>query len=394
MSSETAVLPGSPADGRDAAVGAGAVPPPPAHRPGRLAGVARRVLGSSRYDALRVGGKLASRRELALPYPLGFKLRAWARGFTVEHAVIYDLDRRDAREYLNDYARKFRCPALNPLPALFDHKLLLRRLLADRGFVQPETVAHLTRSTVVLDPLGEARQVDRQALQARLVAEGGAYILKPENGTYGQGILRLEVRDGALVARRGTSVRPFGIVRDAPADSLVERLVEQHPFWERLSPHSVNTMRILTLWTPGDAEPFVARAIQRMGTVETAPTDNWDGGGVACPIDLATGRLGPGRVNPFRSAREDRHYTHHPDTGAPLDGVELPFWSEILATTLRAARSLPMASYIGWDVAVDAAGRPLFIEGNRNTGVRSLQLWSGLLADPRVRRFYEVSGVV
>ncbi|HEU4630914.1 MAG TPA: sugar-transfer associated ATP-grasp domain-containing protein [Gemmatimonadaceae bacterium] len=366
-----------------------------AREPWTVRALLRRAFGPQLFAAARATWRLASWKELRLPYPLSFTLRAWARGFKVENAVLYDLDRVDAGEYVSDYARLYRCVHINPIPELFDQKLLLRRVLADHGFVQPETVALITRYGVLDDPLGPTvRQSTRRQLQDRLIAERGAYIVKPQNGTYGRGIARLEVREGRLVARRGRTVRPYDIVTDAPPDTLIERVVQQHEFWHGLSPSSVNTLRILTLWTPGDPAPFVARAVQRIGTEEGLPTDNWDTGGLLASVDLATGRLGAGRVHRFRSSRADRPYSHHPDTGAPIEGATLPFWPRILETTLAAARTLPLAYYIGWDIAVNATGEPVFIEGNRNTGVRALQLTRGLLADPPTRRFFEACGVV
>lgn len=345
--------------------------------------------------ALRSMQGLVSMDELRSAHPLSVKLRAWSRGFYVEHALMYGLDRIESGEYVSDVMRLTRCRDINPIPQLFSQKLLLRRVVADRGFRQPATVALVAPRDVIIDPIGaDARHATLPDLAAELLARGGPYIVKPQDGMYGRGISRLEVRNGTLVLRRGESSRPLRVPQDLPPNTLIEGCAEQHAFWDGLFPGSVNTMRILTMWVPGDAAPFVGKAILRMGTRETIPTDNWDGGGVMATVDLATGRLGAGRVNPFRSAREDRPYTHHPDSGAAIEGAMLPHWERIVDTTLALARSLPMAYYVGWDVAVAPDGEPLFIEGNHNSGVRILQLDRGLLADPRVRRFYDACGVL
>lgn len=357
--------------------------------------VLKSVLGAQTFGKMRALRRMASREELRLPYSLRFKLRAWSHGFTVEQAVLYDLERRTVSDYISDYERIHRCNRLNPVREIFSQKLILRRLLADRGFVQADAIALVTRHGVIEDPMGErARHVAAGALEARLIAEGGRYIAKPQDGMYGRGISLLEVRGGQLLATRGAHARPYSMARDASEGTLIERAIDQHPFWAALCPTSVNTIRVLTLWTPGEDEPFVARAIQRMGAAATAPTDNWDGGGVAAVIDPATGRLGFGRVNPFRTKAEDRPYTHHPDSGARIEGIVLPFWNNIVDTVLAATRRLPLARYVGWDVAVDENGNVVIVEGNHNTGVRLLQFESGLLTDARVRRFYEASGVV
>lgn len=370
----------------------------PSPRPRSLKRLARnavaRALGDERYTEFHAFRWLATRRdERRAPQPLGFKVAAWRQGFHAGHLAVYDPAGVARGEYLTDYARHHRCEHINPLPALFNNKLLLQRLLADRGIAQSELIALVSRREIVADPLGDARRVEAAELEGRLLAEGGRYIVKPQIGSFGSEVLLVEARDGRLVARKGRATRPFALRGVRPV-SLVERAVEQHAFWQALSPYSVNTMRILTMWTPGDSDPFVARAVQRVGTEDTLPTDNWSGGGVCARVDLDTGELGVGRVNPSQSGRKDLPYTHHPDTGAPITGLVLPYWGRIKCAVLAAARSLPYANYVGWDVAVDASGTPLVIEGNSNTSVDLLQVHGGLLVDPAIRRFYEVCGVI
>ena len=379
-----------------------AVPPAPPVPGGPLPkGLKQRLIeavGAHRYQELRQTYWLAARRdERAADLPLGYKLWAWRRGFESKNVAVYDRARIEAGDYIDDYTRLFRCVKINPFPALFDQKLLLRRILADQDFAQPETVALVTAHDVVLDPLGARgapRRIARAELEAFLVADGGRFIAKPENGTEGINIRLLETRDGRLVARRGATVRPYEAARDARPVTLVERALEQHEFWRGLSPFGANTMRVLTLWTPGDAEPFIARAAQRIGTEETFPTDNWSGGGVGIVVDLETGRMGTGRVNPYDSPFEDKPYTHHPRTGVAFTGLVLPHWDRIRETVLAAARALPEAYYVGWDIAVDQDGTPVIVEGNNNTGVKMLQSQSGLLTDPAIRRFYQRVGIV
>jgi len=400
MSSRTLPTAVDPTIERPADPAPSAPPAAPTPGPRGALGAARAalvgVVGAERYRALHTFRWAAARRgEWAAPLPLGFKLAAWRQGFHSRYAAIYDPEGLARGEYVSDYLRDNRCAFINPVPPLFNHKLILRRILADRGgFAQPETIALVSRREIIEDPMGDARRVSAAALEERLVGEGGRYIMKPQVGAFGTSVVLLEVRDGRLVARRGRSVRPFSVARHARPVSMIERAVEAHPFWHALSPASVNTLRILALWTPGDPEPFIARAIQRIGTEETLPTDNWSGGGVCVPVDLTTGHLGTGRVYRFESDYEDRPYTHHPDTNAPITGLVLPGWEHIKAVVLAATRSLPYANYIGWDVAVTPDGTPVFIEGNHNTGVKMLQAHSGLLADPAIRRFYKVCGVI
>jgi hypothetical protein len=175
---------------------------------------------------------------------------------------------------------------------------------------------------------------------------------------------------------------------------LIERRLEQGAFWRGLFPDSANTLRLLTLWTPGEPAPFVARAVQRIGTADTVPTDNWSGGGISAPVDLASGRLGEGRMHPLKGTRAEQRFTQHPDTGAQIAGAVLPGWSEVTDTVLRAAASVPFNRMAGWDILVDAEGVPVILEANGNSDVNLLQVHGGLLAEPRIRQFYQAFGVV
>ena len=63
---------------------------------------------------------------------------------------------------------------------------------------------------MLLDPLAECTSYIRAAaLEPYLIERGGSFILKPQNGPFGRGVFLLEVRDGALVRRRGTETTPF-----------------------------------------------------------------------------------------------------------------------------------------------------------------------------------------
>jgi hypothetical protein len=138
----------------------------------------------------------------------------------------------------------------------------------------------------------------------------------------------------------------------------------------------------------------VARAVQRIGTADTVPTDNWSGGGISAPVELASGRLGEGRMHPLKGQRAQQRFTEHPDTGAVIAGAVLPEWERVMDTVLRAAASVPFNRMAGWDILVDQAGVPVILETNGNSDVNLLQVHGGLLAEPRTRQFYQAVGAI
>jgi hypothetical protein len=352
----------------------------------------RAALGAKAYRLLRSIQWAAFSDYRDQRFSWSEKAWAWRRGFLAETAAFYNLRETSWRDYLSDYIRANTAASINGVPQFFDQKLVLRSILLRHGFAQAETLALVRAADAQLDPLGKgSRLVSLAELEEVMRRDGGPFIVKPQDSGLGYGVSKVEARDGLLVKQRGLSTTPY-TVKPARTSALVERAIAQHEFWHQLCPASANTIRLLTLWTPGDPAPFIARAVQRIGASDTAPTDNFHGGGIAVPIDLASGVLAQGcRREP--SGRAHR-VSHHPETRARIEGATLPFWPAIRETVLSAASVLGVARYVGWDVLVDAQGTPVIIEGNANPGVTSLQIDDGLLKDPAVRRFYHALGVI
>jgi hypothetical protein len=356
--------------------------------------IARTLIRPRLWAAARSVYHLARGAELRAPFGWRHKLTWWPRGFRADTAAVYDFARNDWRDYVSDYTRVHRCVTINSARGFFDQKLLLRTFLLARGFSQPETIALVDRGQVLFRPLSEVPEtMSPRELERWLIEDGGRFVVKPEGRGRGKGVLLVtSTPDGTLVAQRGRDVRPFSLdPNEGP--TIVERMIEQGGFWRALSPASTNTIRVVTMWTRGEAAPFIGCAVQRIGTADTTPTDNWSGGGICARVDIATGCMGLGRMHPLKGGRARTEYASHPDSGVPIEGVVIPHWDTVKNTALRAARLLPTNPYVGWDVFVDEAGRAIIGEGSANTDVNLLQVHGGLLADPAVRRFYQSCGV-
>jgi hypothetical protein len=172
---------------------------------------------------------------------------------------------------------------------------------------------------------------------------------------------------------------------------LVESLLVPHEYSRTLFPATVNTIRMLAMRDPDTQEPFIAVAVHRMGTGQSSRTDNWTQGGLSCHVDLAQGELGPGVAHPGYG--ELQWHDKHPDTGAILTGLRVPYWSEARSLVLRLMRHFNFLQYVGWDIVITPDG-PRVIEGNHYSDVNLLQVHRPLLADERVARFYRAHRVI
>jgi hypothetical protein len=326
----------------------------------------------------------------------------WRRGFFAEAALLYDFSNNDPAEYLSDY-HHLRCDLLLAWRWLYRHKLAMRAYLRSMGLPQSETVALIHEGDIVANPFSlSPRTVSPEELVAILCRDGARYVVKPEDGGKGSGVFLLMCAGGHFIRQRGETVEPIELpaylrrlAKDGlPRATLIERRLEQSAVTRTIFPDSGNTVRVLTLWSAGARGPFIAHAVQRIGTAQTVPTDNWSGGGISARVDLATGRLGPGRMNPLKGDRRQAIYASHPDTGAQIEGTVLPYWNRIRDTVLSAATSMPFNRIVGWDVLVDQDEVPVILEANGNADIDLHQVHGGLVRDRRTREFFEAYRVV
>lgn len=138
---------------------------------------------------------------------------------------------------------------------------------------------------------------------------------------------------------------------------IIEHYIQQSKGYARFNPSSVNTVRVWVLQTKGNIE--VIGAYFRMGR-QGSIVDNSGAGGIVCPLDHKTGRLGKGifTSTPYREDME-----HHCDSKVPLYNEVLPRWQEILDCSCETLRKLPHTNFVGLDICMSDSG-PLVIEVN------------------------------
>jgi hypothetical protein len=320
--------------------------------------------------------------------PVGQRLALLRRGFLSEAALLYgQSDPGALDDYLSDWARMERTADIDApwLPILND-KLCFWGFMRNftphvapvLGMVRQGRFLHLGTSRT--EPLGTGLT----GLNARTV-------IKPCTGSGGTGIIIHEWRDGSHRVD-GRALGEGELERLLAGEIwLVCGFIEQAAYARTVFPGVTNTIRLLTLYDDEADAAFVAAAVHKFGHAGTGPVDNWEKGGISVHIDIPTGRLGKG-ANFFPEGRLRQH-THHPDTGVPIEGLLIPRWAELRDGMIELASKLPFLPYIGWDVVVTEDGYAI-IEGNNRPGIGVLQVHGPLMADPRVRRFYQRHHVV
>ena len=228
-------------------------------------------------------------------------------------------------------------------------------------------------------------------------------VSKPLDGRAGRGVVRWCVaadggaeprwRDDSSDGADGASVTAEELVAAVAAAArgepfIIQRRVVNHPGVADLTGGGLGTVRAVTVLDDAGT-PTLVRAVYRMPTGRAA-ADNFDLGGLAAPIDLATGTLGPAVRK--RGGAMIADVPTHADTGATITGRTLPTWGAVQALVARAHAALPPIAIVGWDVGLAPDG-PILIEGNVCPCSMLSQMPSGvpLGRTPYVQRMLELA---
>lgn len=196
---------------------------------------------------------------------------------------------------------------------------------------------------------------------------------KPSNWRSGKGVERwLHALDDAGVStwtgsdgmtRNGDELYAFLKQRSLEYGRplILQPLITNHPDIGALGNGALCTLRVMTLRPTRAAEAELLLAVLRIAA-GNAPADNFDLGGMAAPVDIATGRCGKA-ISKRGDYPVDR-FEANPENGRRIEGLELPFWREAMALAVHAhglvQYDLPV---VGWDIAVTKDG-PVLIEAN------------------------------
>lgn len=188
-------------------------------------------------------------------------------------------------------------------------------------------------------------------------------VVKPDQGSLGVGLEVVTYTDDAAAKTffNGiTAARPF----------ICEEFIRQHPELSKLNPASVNTIRVASLLL--DGEVTILSATLKTGAGTERITDNLSQGGIGAQIDVESGI-----VCTFGKDFDLKTFTHHPTTGAPILGVQIPHWDAAINLIKTAHKRLPQCMLYGWDIAITETGVDI-VEANSKPGSRIMQVMDGV----------------
>jgi len=278
----------------------------------------------------------------------GWKWRFWAWPRELARCGALGINRRNG-----DYVL-----AVNPRACYprVDDKLQTKRICEAHGIPVPQTYAAIERH-------GDVRKF------LDLVAGRRQFVIKPGRGSEGRGILVVTGHDGGRFAAAGGQTLSPADVRyhlatilsglyslgGQPDCAIVEQRIVSHPAFERIAVGGTPDVRIVVY------RGVPAMAMVRLPTQGSRGRANLHQGAIAAGIHLRRGVTLGGVLH-------NRAVSVHPDTGATIDGLEIPFWHRLLAAAMKLADAVELG-YLGVDFVLDAAQGPVVLEANARPGL-------------------------
>lgn len=142
-------------------------------------------------------------------------------------------------------------------------------------------------------------------------------------------------------------------------DFLFQLPVKQHPQISAIYPHSINTIRVISLLRKDDVKIY--SMVIRMGRGNMI-VDNLTSGGMSCGITEDN------RLKRFAYTSKGERCDRHPDTGTVFDGYLLPSIDRVRRLVKDNHCALPHFRLMSWDFAIDEEADPVLIEVNMSYG--------------------------
>ncbi len=152
---------------------------------------------------------------------------------------------------------------------------------------------------------------------------------------------------------------------------IFQRCIQTHTLLNKICNGGLPTVRIVTL--NADKGPELYRACIKLTTAGNVADNFWRSGNMLAAVDLENGTLGKA-LN--QMGPEGEFLDKHPVTGEQIEGVSLPYFDQLKDMATAAAKLMPSAVIIGFDIALSNEG-PIIVEANSDPHLIMLQVAHG-----------------
>ena len=265
-----------------------------------------------------------------------------------------------------------------------DSKYKTKKLLAKAGVGVPKLISRFKNE----EELNKFRWENLE----------GNFVIKPESGYGGEGILIIRKRgkwagewqkmNGEVVSSGDLNLHCQEILAGKyslhamPDRVLVEERIKIHPMFLSLTKAGTPDIRVIIY------NNVPVMAMFRIPTDKSGGKANLQQGAMGLGVDLATGITTFGIEG--KGEEIYRIYDYGKKKKRKVNGIKIPFWREILETAIKCQRAIPSLGFMGVDVVLDKDKGPEVLEVNARPGL-SIQICNKAGLKLRMEKVDEVT---
>ncbi len=261
---------------------------------------------------------------------------------------------------------------------LVDNKIKTKQIALEAGMAVPELYAVLKT------------QRDVSNIKT-IVANHDQFVMKPANGSGGDGILVVSAvnhkgikrHDGRqltfeeLKYHASTTLSGQYSLGGLPDALMVEYRVQFDPLFEKIAFQGIPDIRVIVF------KGYPIMSMVRLPTRDSDGKANLHQGAIGVGIDIATGTTTSGSSG-------NEIVTEHPDTGHPIAGLEISNWRDILTLSAR-CYDVTGLGYLGVDIVLDKHYGALILELNARPGL-NIQIANSAGLGTRLSQIEQLEG--
>ncbi len=225
----------------------------------------------------------------------------------------------------------------------------------------------------------------------------GNFVIKPASGFGGDGILIVRKRgkyagdfikmDGGLITSMDLKLHCQEILAGkyslhGTSDSvIIEERIKIHPMFLSITKAGTPDIRVIVY------NKVPVMAMFRIPTDKSGGKSNLQQGAIGLGLDLATGITTFG----IEGKGEVIHkiYDYGKKKIRKVNGIKIPFWQEILETTINCQKAMPGLGFMGVDIVLDKEKGPMVLELNARPGL-SIQICNKAGLRKRMERVEDI----
>lgn len=210
----------------------------------------------------------------------------------------------------------------------------------------------------------------------RIVRGHHEFVIKPAHGSQGKGVLVIKHYEANLFITSSGRHLKFREVYQHVSNilsglyslggqydtALIEELVHFSDEFQNFSYQGIPDVRVIVY------KGYPAMAMMRLATKESDGRANLHQGAVGVGLDIQTGKA-------LNAVQHNMPASVHPDTGADLMTLQVPYWRDHLLIGSQAYEMTGLG-YLGADIVLDKQRGPMMLELNARPGL-AIQIANG-----------------